>query len=160
MSPNTFLNKRNSEDYFQDKRSLSIKILIPITIFASMIFSVVYFYRVSTEKEMTNALSIMVDDLEGYVKDEDIENLESLITYEKYYKRYDTSITFDQSLLKETRSFNKLSIDKASEDQEILISRGEIFGTSYELIIYKINNQFKIIGYSKAFEYSTKFNID
>ena len=160
MSPNIHFNKRNSNDYLNDKRNFSFKFLIPVIVFALIVFSVVYFYRKSNEREMINAFDLMINDLENYIQSKNIIDLESLITYKKSYKRYMTTVDFEFSSLKDLKNYNDYSINTIKEGKEVLINQGEIFGDNYELVIYKNKNSFGIIAYAESYDYSIEKRIN
>ncbi len=84
MGSHLQFNERNTDDYLNDKRNFSFKFLIPVLVFALMIFLVVYFARKSNEKDMIDALNLMINDLEEYIENENIKTLDSLVTYEKF----------------------------------------------------------------------------
>jgi len=152
-------NNRGPEEYFDHKKDLTFKKMLPLIILIALFFSVFLYYILNIERDEKNAVSLdpQINRIEDYMSKHYITSLDELFNRKTAVESSEDSSTyeiagmsFEESFYKDTK-YHEINSSIDSQ-QKIYTNNSRVNGTTYEIFLYQVKDEINIVAYT--FDYS------
>jgi hypothetical protein len=149
-------NNRGPEEYFDHKKELTFKRILPLIILLLLLILAFIYYVMNTERVERNAVSLdpEVNQIKDYISKHYISSLDELFNRKTAFESSNHNRTYEIAGMKFEEAFYRdtgyHSINSSIDSQQKIYT---INNPNYEIFLYETDDELHIVGYTFDYQY-------